>query len=176
MKKNKLVLALLSIVTIGLISCSSGHKVAGVNLDGDYVLNNISFSGIDSGGVKKEYFAKDTATIIHSVFLNTLVFDDAAPNCFEGSTWHLPFNGYGSYTISGNSNCGPGQRSINWSIRTVNGQSQFRFKVLNGAKAKKITDGYIMNIVNSTTSGFTATEDINVDGRPATVTFNFVRQ
>ena len=179
MKQKISILSLALAFSLFLISCgSTSHTIQGVNLNGKYILNNVSFRGIDSGSVSTMQAGNSTATLTHNVKLSSLVFDDAAPQCFKGSTWVLPHNGYGSYTINGSADCGNGQRSIIWSIRTdENKQKIFQLKVLNGAKAKTVTTGYVLNVTNLTQNGFSLTEPITAsDGTPAMVTFDFMRQ
>ncbi|MFT4202727.1 MAG: lipocalin family protein [Chitinophagaceae bacterium] len=179
MKQTFSLFSLALAFSIFLLSCgSTSHTVEGVNLNGNYVLNDVHISGITGSSVTTEQAGNSTATITHTVKINTLVFDDAAPDCFKGSTWTLPHNGYGSYTINGDAECGPGSRSIVWSIRTdANKQKIFQLKVTNGAKAKKVTTGYLLTVTNLTQSGFSLTEPITAsDGSNGTVTFDFVRQ
>lgn len=179
MKQKFSILSLTLVFSILLFSCgSTSHTVEGINLNGNYVLNNVSFTGIDSGGVTTTQAGNASATITHNVKLNTLIFDDAAPDCFKGSTWVLPHNGYGSYTINSNADCGNGSRSIVWSVRTdANKQKIFQLKIINGAKAQTVTTGYWLYVTNLTQNGFTLTEPITVNGGGnATVAFDFVRQ
>lgn len=166
-------------LSIFLLSCgSTSHTVQGVNLNGSYVLNNVTINGISGGSVTQTNAGNSTATVTHNVKINSLIFDDAAPDCFKGSTWVLPHNGYGSYTINGSSDCGNGQRGIIWSVRTdQNKQKIFQLKVLNGAKAKTVTAGYLLDLTNVTANGFSLTEPITAsDGSKGTVTFDFVKQ
>jgi len=179
MKQKFSIFSLTLALSIFLLSCgSTSHTVEGVNLNGNYVLNNVTINGITGGSVTQTQAGNSTATVTHNVKINTLIFDDAAPDCFKGSTWVLPHNGYGSYNINGEAECGPGARSIIWSIRTdANKQKLFQLKVLNGAKAKTVTTGYVLNVTNLTQNGFSLTEPITAsDGSNGTVTFDFVKQ
>ena len=179
MKQQLSIFSLALALSIFLYACgSTSHTVEGVNLNGTYLLNNVSFNGIDSGSVNTVRTGNSSATVRHNVKINSLVFDDAAPDCFRGSTWVLPHNGYGSYTINSGADCGNGTRSIVWSIRTdANKQKIFQLKIINGAKAKTVTTGYLLDVTNLTQNGFSLTEPISVNGGGnATVTFDFVRQ
>lgn len=179
MKQKISILSFALAFSIFLMSCgSTSHTVDGVNLNGTYVLNNVNISGISGGSVTTTQAGNSTATVTHNVKMSSLVFDDAAPDCFKGSTWVLPHNGMGSYTINSNADCGNGQRSIIWSIRTdENKQKIFQLKITNGAKGKTVTTGYLLNVTNLTQSGFSLTEPITAsDGTAGTLTFDFVRQ
>lgn len=179
MKQKFSIFSLVLALSIFLLSCgSTSHTIQGVNLNGTYVLNNVSINGINGGSVNTVQAGNASATVTHTVKINTLIFDDAAPDCFRGSTWVLPHNGYGSYNINGDAECGPGTRSIVWSIRTdANQQKIFQMKVINGAKAKTVTTGYQLNVTNLSQNGFSLTQPIVAsDGSNGTVTFDFVRQ
>lgn len=162
----------------GLASCSTvSHTVSGVNMNGTYTLQSINVSGIDSGGVKIEDVNGSTATIIHNVKVNTLLFDDASPACFQNSVWVLPHNGNGSYTIQNGAECGAGTRNIVWSVRNdQTGNKKLQLKVINGSqKAKNVTVGYMLDISNITQTGFTLYSPTSVDGKQADVYYNFVK-
>ncbi len=178
MKRNFLLIALVACSAFLLTSCAStsSHTVSGVNLNGRYVLTNVDIQGIDYGSVKTEVVNKDTATIIHNVKVSSTVFDDASPSCFQGSVWNLPHNGNGSYTIN-QGDCNAGQRNIVWSVRTdANGQKIFQMKILDGRKAKQITDGYWLNLTNVTANGFTLYTPITVGNSQASVYYTFSKQ
>lgn len=171
-------------LSVTLLSCSSStsHTVNGVNLQGNWILSNVSLEGVDTRTTTTTQSFNDAGnskvTVENRVTINSLLFDDAKPDCFKGSVWHLPFNGVGNYTIQGNGDCPAGTRNIRWSVRTdANGQKLFQLKVLDGnVKAKNVTDGYILNIVNTTASGFTLKSPVNVDGKTAYVVYDFSRQ
>lgn len=180
MKTRLFSILLAAMVVFGLTSCSTtSHTVSGVNMNGTYVLESITVNGIDSGGVKLDVVNRDTATIIHSVKVNTLLFDDASPACFQNSVWVLPHNGNGTYTINGGTECGDGTRNIVWSVRNdqQSGQKKFQLKVINGTqKPKNVTVGYMLDISNITASGFTLYSPTEVDGKQCDVYYNFVRR
>lgn len=161
MKKNLLFAFAVIAVSVFLYSCktSSSHYVNKVKLDGNYVLENVQLNGLPGD-------AKYKVTLLN----------DVSSDCFTGSDWVLPHNGYGSYTIGSKSDCFEGKRNINWSVRTSGGQSIFQLKVLDGRKAKEVTEGYIMNIVSATLQGFVLESPVSVDGHSGTVVYNFVRK
>ncbi|ANI90294.1 hypothetical protein A9P82_13925 [Arachidicoccus ginsenosidimutans] len=182
MKKTLFAAAVLLSSAFLFSACSStSHIVGGVQLNGNYVVTNVSVSGVDTASsTHKETFddaGNTSATILTKVKLETTVFDDVTPNCFIGSTWKLPHNGMGTYTIQNNGDCYAGTRNIVWSVRTdQNGQKIFQLKILNGQKAKKVTEGYILSIVNTSQDGFTLESPVTVDGQTAYVYYDFARQ
>lgn len=175
MKKNVFLMAATAAFALLLSSCSSSHKVAGVNLNGTYTLSSVDVRGVDGGGIRQDVVKGDTATFIHNVKVNTTIFDDASPNCFQGSTWVLPHNGYGSYTIN-SASCGSGVRNIIWSIRNDGAQKIFQLKILDGRKAKTVQEGYLLNLNDVTAGGFTLSTNVSTsDGKQASIVYTFVR-
>lgn len=163
-------------------SCSTtSHTIDKVNLNGNYSVSDVRVEGVNTASTThKETFndaGNTSATILTKVKLETTVFDDVTPNCFIGSTWTLPHNGYGTYTIQDNGNCYAGVRNIVWSVRTdQGGQKKFQMKIINGQKAKTVTEGYILDITNVSAQGFTLVSPVTVDGKTAYVYYEFTRQ
>lgn len=160
MKKNLLFVLSAFVAVLFLASCktTSSHYVNRVNLDGNYVLQNVQLNGLPTD-------AKYNVTLLN----------DVSADCFIGSDWVLPHNGNGSYTIS-KGDCYSGKRNINWSVRTSGGKSVMQMKVMDGRKAKEITDGYIMDIVSATADGFVLESPVSVEGNTGTIVYTFARR
>ncbi len=160
MKKNLLFVCAAFAAVLFFVSCktTSSHYVNRINLDGNYVLQNVQLMGLPSD-------AKYKVTLLN----------DVSSDCFIGSDWVLPHNGNGSYTISG-ADCYTGKRNINWSVRTSGAKSVMQMKVLDGRKAKEITDGYIMDITNVSQDGFTLEAPVSVEGNSGTIVYTFARR
>lgn len=102
-------------------------------------------------------------------------FDEGADaQCFVGSQWKLiPNNWTGSYTLNGGGACPSVIQPIKFEV--VNG-NEFKFKKLRaGSKAKAVTVGYSLNLVNQTADGFSLEQNIPSDGENVRIVYNFVR-
>ena len=144
-------------------SCNSSKKATTVSrnaLKGTWTLNQISYEGLAS-----------------SERLRLQLLDEGTEACLKGSTWVLPNNGYGSYTISQNQQgCLPGQKNIIWSYRTEADQAIFQYKKLEGGvKAKDITDGYRFKIMSADNNNLVLQSEISYMGKPIYITYNFTK-
>ena len=100
--------------------------------------------------------------------------ENADASCFIGSHWRfIPNNYSGSYTLNGGGNC----PSVIQPIKIdVNSGAQFMFKKLtDGVKAKNVTAGYSLDVVNQATDQFSLRQNIPFEGQNVTVTYNFQR-
>lgn len=181
MKKHFSGLLLVAAAFIFTACSTTSHTIDKVNLNGNYTVSDVRVEGVNTASsTHKETFndaGNTSATILTKVKLETTVFDDVTPNCFTGSTWNLPHNGYGTYTIQNNGDCYGGVRNIIWSVRTdQSGQKKFQLKILDGQKAKKVTEGYILDVTNVSPQGFTLVSPVTVDGQTAYVYYEFTRQ
>jgi hypothetical protein len=107
------------------------------------------------------------------------LLDEGDENCLKGSTWVLPNNGNGTYTIaqSDASGCTPGERNIVWSYRQENGQTIFQYKRLpGGVKAKNITDGYKFNIVSATDANLSLRSSVPFEGSTIYINYSFSKK
>ena len=158
--------AIFMIVMMALASCSSSKNTTVVakhsTIDGNWVLNNVTYTGVPSG-------EKIKLTLL----------DEGNEACLAGSTWVLPFNGFGSYTIVNNdkSGCASGTRKINWSFREENGNKIFQYKRLeDGVKAKKISDGYKFTVANIEQTSMTLQSQVAFENTVITINYNFTKQ
>lgn len=145
-----------------ITGCSSSKNATAVRKEvkGTWTLSNVTYSGASNPGD-----------------LRIKLFDDASLSCFAGSTWDLPNNGYGSYTITKNTGgCATGTRNIIWAYRNENDQTIFQFKKLQeGVKAKNIEDGYKLTIASATDSTLLLQSMIAFEGKNLTLNYNFVK-
>lgn len=145
-------------------ACSSSKGAAATApksaFNGTWTLNNINFEGISAN-------TKFKAT----------VFDDVAYSCLQGSSWNLPNNGKGSYTVNASGmECAPGERQIYWSVQKEGNQQYFQFKRLEtDVKAKNVTTGYRMEVANIGDNNMQLRSPINFEGKTIYIIYNFNR-
>ncbi|HUH19320.1 hypothetical protein [Albibacterium sp.] len=106
------------------------------------------------------------------------IFDEAAVDCFIGSTWNLTGSGKGSITFSqSGSSCSPGAvRDIFWSINQDPGTTSFQFqfkKIMPGDRAKDVTAGYSLDLVSANNNGLVLSMPLNVNGETSYLVFHF---
>jgi len=149
-----------------IASCSNSKNAASTanrtDVKGTWVLDNISYDGIPQGQKVK-----------------LTLLDEGDENCLKGSTWVLPNNGNGTYTIaqSDASGCTPGERNIVWSYRQENGQTIFQYKRLpGGVKPKNITDGYKFNIVSATDANLSLRSSVPFEGSTIYINYSFSKK
>ncbi len=151
------------IIAIGLSGCKSQSPTS-VKLDqksermmdGSWILTSVTTPG--SGYIK----------------VNT--FELADSKCFEGSTWKfVANNNKGNMALaSAASDCPAFSSPISW-YRNKN--NQFVLKILDaGEKAKKVRDGYVLDVANQTENSFDLIDMVSVGGNNANVTYTFTKQ
>ena len=98
--------------------------------------------------------------------------------CLKGSTWVLPNNGNGSYTINSNdAGCSAGQRSIVWSYRVENDQPIFQYKKLpGGVKAEDVLEGYKFTIVDAAAEKLNLKSNVNFEGSTISIHYQFSKK
>ncbi|RYG47969.1 MAG: hypothetical protein EOO01_14135 [Chitinophagaceae bacterium] len=144
-------------------SCSSSKNAVSVpdreSVKGTWVLNTVSYQGLSGAKI-------------------TTLLDEGSENCVKGSTWILPNNGYGSYTINSSASaCTPGQRNIVWSYQKSGDQATFQYKRLEGGvKAKDIADGYRFKILSVDASSMNLQSEVNFEGKPVYINYSFSKQ
>lgn len=141
-----------------MTACSNSKKVQRGDIKGDWTITSATVEGLPAG-----------------TKIRTTAFDDVAVECFNGSTWKFPNNGYGTYTIS-SSGCSGGERQIIWSVRNRDGVDYLNFKKMDGVKkkdARDVEDGYSLTISNQTDNSFTAKSPINFEGKTIYMVYSF---
>jgi uncharacterized protein YceK len=129
MKKRFPIVICTAFFILALSSCSTVRKlpatVAGASrarFVGVWTLTKISYDGLLPGTVQD-------------------IFNQAAPEEFNGSIWNLSNSGNGTYTLTKGTS-----QTIFWSYNKSNGEV-FQFKKLyQGDRAGKVQDGYQLTV------------------------------
>ncbi len=146
-------------------SCTSSKKttasVSRDDLKGTWQLDNITYEGLPQGQQVK-----------------LTLLDEGSEACLKGSTWVLPNNGKGSYTISSSeAGCTPGQRNIVWSYRVENELSVFQYKKLpGGVKAEDVVQGYKFIIVDAAGEKLNLKSNVNFEGSTISINYEFSKK
>ena len=162
MKNLSLMLcALLALLIVSSCSTSKEARTIKNTVDGKWQLQTITTEGI-TGKVKAQ------------------VLDEADFNCFVGSMWSFnKSNSLGYYNIAKNGGeCVAIKRFIRWSVfedGTAPKQLQYKrlddkYNDLDAGKA-----GFRFTILRLDATNMQLKSDITFEGRPASVTYNFVR-
>ncbi len=125
---------------------------------------------------KSQYALKGTWTITSvsypgSEYIKVNSFQIADSKCFEGSSWKFIANNNTGEMAMDKSGC-PSMRSpITWFI---NKEGQFVLKILNaGEKAKRVKEGYVLNMAGKTEESFQLIDKIDVGGKLTDVVYQF---
>ena len=151
-------LFLMAVLAVTFASCKStsatNTKVDNKTerlMKGDWVISSVSYPG--------------------SEVIKVTSFQLADSKCFEGSTWKFVSNNNKGDMALTKVGCADFSSPITW---FVNKEGQFVLKVLSaGEKAKKVRDGYVLNIANQTESSFQLVDKINVGGKMTDVVYKF---
>ena len=153
-------LIFLSIFAVTLFSCKS-TSVTNTKLDnktervikGNWVISSVDYPG--------------------SEYIKVNAFQLADSQCFVGSTWKFVSNNNKGDMALTKSGCPAFSSPITW---FVNKDGQFVLKVLNaGEKAKKVRDGYILNVANQSETSFQLIDKIDVGGKMTDVVYQFTK-
>lgn len=151
---------LMSLFSLLIFSCKSksvtSTKVdskSQVAIKGNWILTSVSYPG--------------------SEYIKVNSFDIADSKCFEGSTWKFISNNDSGQMELTKPGCPSFSSPIKW---FVNKEGQFVLKVLSaGEKAKKVRDGYVLNLSSQTQDSFQLIDKINVGGKITDVVYEFKR-
>ena len=153
-------LILLSVFAVLLISCKS-KSVTNTKVDNKterVIKGNWQISSVDYPG---------------SEYIKVNAFQLADSQCFVGSTWKFVSNNNKGEMALTKTSCPAFSSPITWFI---NKDGQFVLKVLNaGEKAKKVRDGYILNVANVTETSFQLLDTIDVGGKMTNVVYQFTK-
>jgi hypothetical protein len=112
-----------------------------------------------------------SVTYPSSDFIKVTSFGLADSKCFEGSTWKFVHNNNSGEMALTKSDCASFSSPIKWFI---NKEGQFILKVLSaGEKAKKVRDGYVLNVNIQNEESFQLIDKINVGNKPTDVVYQF---
>ncbi|MFV0540438.1 MAG: lipocalin family protein [Aestuariibaculum sp.] len=151
---------LLLVLTIGLVSCGTSKVVRDSKkvIKGNWALNNITYS--ESGT------------------FNVSLLNDVSKECFEGSTWQfIPNNNTGTYTING-SDCAVGDRYFVFTIQEVDaatGLYSFLLKPTDAKHKSSTNQGFRLQLTALSDTDMQWQQTVNVEGKPFTITMNFIK-
>ena len=155
MKKSILLL----IVNVSfVIGCKPKQNITNTKLD------------INSQIAVKGNWTIESVTYPGSDYIKVTSFDIADTKCFVGSTWKFISNNNKGDMALNNSSCTAFTSPITWFI---NRDGDFVLKITNGAKAKTVTDGYILKVANQSENSFQLIDKVNVGGKMVDVVYNF---
>ncbi len=151
-------LIVLSVFAVLLSACKSTSatntkvdRKSQVAIKGEWVITSVSYPG--------------------SEYIKVNSFDIADSKCFEGSTWKFISNNDKGEMALTKAGCTSFSSPIRW---FVNKDGQFVLKVLDaGIKAKKVREGYVLNVANQSESSFQLVDKIDVGGKITNVVYQF---
>ena len=143
---------LLLCMFVGLLaSCGSLDTKSQGGLKGNWTISNVSYPGSD--------------------VIKVTSFDVADSKCFVGSSWNfVPNNNKGTMTVGGGAGCPSFSSPIVW---TVTKEGAFTLKITEGQKAKRVTEGYFLQMRNQSESSFQLVDNVNVGGKTVEVVYQF---
>ncbi len=155
--KKSVILLLLMVFFVG---CKPKQTVTNTKLDtksevaikGNWTVTSVTYPG--------------------SEYIKVNSFDLADSKCFVGSTWKFISNNNKGEMALTNASCTAFSSPITWYI---NKDGNFVMKIINDTKAKKVLEGYILTIANSTENSFQLMDKVNVGGQFVNVTYQFNR-
>lgn len=151
---------ILLILAVQLVSCGTSKTVRTSKkvMKGFWTVSNITYSE------KGNY--------------NVTLLNDVAKECFEGSFWQFtPNNNTGKYTIE-KSNCNNGVRHFVFTIDEVDqetGLYDFLLKPTNEKHKSESNDGFRLQLKSLSESSMQWEQTVNVDGKPFSITINFIK-
>ena len=151
---------ILLFLVVLVIGCKPKQTVTNTKLDtksevaikGNWTITSVTFPG--------------------SEYIKVNSFDLADSKCFVGSTWKFISNNNKGEMALANASCTAFSSPITWYI---NKDGNFVMKIINDTKAKKVLEGYILTIANSTETSFQLMDKVNVGGQFVNVTYQFSR-
>lgn len=152
-------ISIITVAVVCLATACSHHKIEGVNLNGQWVVSSVRLEG---AGNPSDY--------------KITMFDDVSSACLQGSEWALTESGKATYTITQSNDCAGGARPIHWSTLKSGDLQYFQFKSTDNAKARKVKDGYRLELSNVSKSGFTLRDPVQVGSSSAYVVLDFVKK
>lgn len=111
--------------------------------------------------------------------IKTQLFNEADFDCFIGSTWNFNNeNNMGNYSISTAPTCAAVKRNIRWSIYEAKDQPKLlQYKRLdnNMNEIDENSSGFRFTILQLNNTSLQLKSDMNLDGKPAALIYNFVK-
>ena len=141
---------LLSMCIIGLASCGSLDTKSQTGLKGDWMISSVTYPGSD--------------------YIKVTSFDVADSKCFEGSSWKFVSNNNTGTVTLAKAGCPSFTSPIVW---TVTKEGAFTLKITEGEKAKRVTQGYFLQMRNQSESSFQLIDNVSVGGKNVEVVYQF---
>ncbi|MFV0593692.1 MAG: lipocalin family protein [Draconibacterium sp.] len=150
---------ILSLAVLLLASCSSTKTVRSSQkgLKGNWTLSSIT---TNQGNI---------------VDIKTL-FNQASPDCFEGSNWTFVNNNSSGTYVFQNANCDAATHSIKWFMEDDGAEVYFLWKFIpEGMKAKDVKTGYQLKLLSESETEFTLAQDAAFEGKTIKIYYHFTR-
>jgi len=126
-------------------------RSAQVGLKGSWVISSVTYPG--------------------SEYIKVNSFQLADSKCFEGSTWKFISNNNRGNMALTKYDCPVFSSPITWFI---NQNGEFILKILDaGEKAKKVRDGYVLQLANQTDNSFQLIDRVMIGGQLTDVVYQF---
>ena len=140
----------LSMFVMALVSCGSLDQKSQVGLKGNWAITSVSYPGSD--------------------YIKVTSFDVADSQCFVGSAWSFVSNNNSGTMDVNKAGCPSFSSNINWTITKT---GDFTLKILEGEKAKRVSEGYFLKVRNQSESAFQLVDNVNVGGKNVEVVYQF---
>ncbi|MFL9836467.1 lipocalin family protein [Flavobacterium sp. ST-75] len=142
----------LCMCVIALASCSSLDQKSQVGIKGNWTISQVSYPGSD--------------------YIKVTSFDVADSQCFVGSSWKFVSNNNTGEMSLAKAGCPSFTSPIVWSVTK---EGAFTLKITEGEKAKRVSQGYFLQVRNQTESSFQLVDKVNVGGKTVDVVYQFNR-
>ena len=152
---------LLLLITISLMSCGASKTVRDSKkvIKGDWTLTSISYN--------------------HGGRFNSILFNDASGECFEGSTWQfVPNNNTGIYTLNG-IDCSLDQRHFIFTIQEIDpttGLYDFLLKPTDEKYNSETNQGFRLSLAALSETSMQWQQSVNVAGSSLIMNINFTKK
>lgn len=142
----------LCMCVIALASCSSLDQKSQVGIKGNWTISQVSYPGSD--------------------YIKVTSFDVADSQCFVGSSWKFVSNNNTGEMSLAKAGCPSFTSPIVWSVTK---EGAFTLKITEGEKAKRVSQGYYLQVRNQTENSFQLVDKVNVGGKAVDVVYQFNR-
>ena len=148
----------MSVIAIALGACGTSKvvRVSRKVIKGNWTLSSITYS--------------ERGTY------NVTLLNDAAKECFEGSTWQfIPNNNTGTYSIT-DANCPAGERNFVFTIQEVDqetGLYDFLLKPTNEKNKSETNQGFRLTLSSLSDNLMQWQQTVSVEGQPFVISMNF---
>ncbi|SFZ89918.1 Lipocalin-like domain-containing protein [Flaviramulus basaltis] len=152
---------LLLLLTITIMSCGASKTVRDSKkvIKGDWTLTSIEYN---QGGS-----------------YNSILFNDASSDCFEGSTWKfIPNNNTGIYTLNG-MDCSLDQRHFIFTIQEIDattGLYDFLLKPTDEKYNSETNQGFRLSLTALSETSMQWQQAVSVAGSSFTMSMNFIKK